>query len=65
MATKEIVHLVGTFKPDVLERWTLWAERTNRIIRHTTFQELDGKIYRHSSPIIILDDHGLNDLPLP
>lgn len=58
---KEVIYLVGDFHPSTLERWTLWAQVTNRTIEHTTFEGLKGL----NNPIIILDDHGLNDLHLP
>jgi len=61
MTTREIIHLVGDFQPAVLQRWRDWAELTNRDIRHTTYEELEAL----DNPIIILCDHGLNDLPLP
>mgnify|MGYP003296851732 CR=1 FL=1 len=63
--TREVIHLVGDFSPAVLDRWTKWAEVTNRTIRHTTFEELDGVLHGSNEPIIILDEHGLNDLHLP
>lgn len=62
--TREVIHLVGDFTPSVLKRWTLWAQVTNRDIRHTTLEELGGKLFG-TNPIIIFDDHGLNDLHLP
>ena len=62
---REVIHLVGDFSPVVLERWTQWAQATNCIIRRTTFEELDGKLHGKTCPIIILDEHGLNDLHLP
>lgn len=64
MSQKEVIHLVGDFRPDVLQRWTQWAELTNRIIRVTTFEELDG-LHGKTNPLIILDEHGLNDAHLP
>lgn len=64
MSQKEIIHLVGDFHPSVLERWALFAKLTNRTIKHTSMDEL-GTTYQGTSPIMILDDHALNDLPLP
>jgi hypothetical protein len=63
--TREVIHLVGDFKPSVLERWTLWAQIANYELRHTTMEELGDKIYGKTNPIIIFDDLGLNDLHLP
>jgi len=58
---KEVIYLMGDFHPSTLERWTLWAEATNRTTERIPFEELKGK----HNPIIIMDDHGLNDLHLP
>ena len=52
---------MGDFHPSTLERWTLWAEATNRTTERITFEGLKGL----NNPIIIMDDHGLNDLYLP
>ena len=60
MTRQEVIHLVGDFRPDVLERWKQFAELTNRTVRHTTYAELP-KLER-DNPVIIFDDHGLNDL---
>lgn len=64
MTTRESLHLVGNFRPDVLDRWKAFAELTDRDIRYTTFAELNNDIAGHPSRIIILDDHGLNELEL-
>lgn len=58
---KEVIYLVGDFDPSVLERWALSAEIMGYTIERTTFEGLKGL----NNPIIILDDHGLNDLHLP
>lgn len=61
--SQEVIYLVGDFSPAVLERWTEWAQRTNRIIKVSSFEELDS--LEHTNPCFILDEHGLNDLHLP
>lgn len=61
--TKEVIHLVGDFQPSVLERWTLFAQLTNRTIKHIKMDELDG--FSNTSPILILCDDALNNAHLP
>lgn len=62
MIEKEVIHLIGDFRPDVLERWTQFAELTNRIIKHSTYEEL--KVLDDLHLLIIMDSHGLYDLTL-
>ena len=40
MNQKEVIYLVGDFRSDVLERWTLFAQRTNRTIKHIKLDEM-------------------------
>jgi hypothetical protein len=57
---KEVIYLIGDFRPDVLERWTQFAELTNRIIKHSSYEEI--KMHGDKSLLIIMDHHGLNEL---
>jgi hypothetical protein len=59
---KEVIYLIGDFRPDVLERWTKFAELTNRIIQHTSYADLPALVEQDQSLLIILDHHGLNEL---
>lgn len=63
MNQQEVIYLVGDFRSDVLERWTLFAQRTNRTIKHIKMDEIDG--YGGNSPILILCDDALNHAHLP
>lgn len=60
---QEVIYLVGDFRPDILERWTDWAKLTGRTIQHSSFEEIDRIC--GTNPLIILDEHGLNELSLP
>ena len=61
MAEKEVMLLIGDFRPDVLERWKQFAEATNRVVEHhVTFDCIKGR----EGMLIILDEHGINHLPL-
>lgn len=65
MTTREYIHLVGNFRPDVLERWKQFAELTNRDIKYTTAEELAAfQAQPRGGPIIVMDEHGLNELVL-
>lgn len=61
MSQQEVIYLVGDFRSDVLERWTLFAQRTNHMIKHITFDDVD----KLENPILIVDHHGLNHAHLP
>ena len=62
---KEVIYLVGDFQSDVLKRWAKFAKLTNRDIKHISFEGIPPTLYGHRSPILIMDDHGFNDLHLP
>ena len=63
MSQKEVIHLVGDFRPSVLERWVLFASLTNRTIKHISMDQIDT--LQGHSPLLILDDHALNHAHLP
>lgn len=63
MSQQEVIYLVGDFRSDVLERWTLFAQRTNHTIKHINMDEIDD--YSGNSPILILCDDALNHAHLP
>ena len=62
VTTREIIHLVGNFQVESLEKWTQFAVATGRDVRHSTYNEIS--LLKNDSPIIIMCTHGLNDLEL-